>query len=85
MKRIIETDETSGFEALLGEKVTLFCLNYIYTGTLAGVNNDHVLLSSPKLVYETGSFDEKEWKNAQALPHEWRVQISAVESWGVLK
>ena len=30
--------ECEGLEKLLGKKVTLFCLNYIYTGTLVGVN-----------------------------------------------
>ena len=86
MKRIIEFEESSGLESLLGETVTLFCMNYIYTGRLSGVNESHVELSGAKIVYETGDFSECDWKDAQPLPHSpWRVQIAAIESWGILK
>ena len=84
MKRIIETPEV-GFEAMLGEKVTLFCGVYIYTGTLLGVNADHLELKDPKLVYETGELASGAWKDAQALPSPWRVMRQAVESWGAAK
>ena len=72
-------------EKLLGERVTLFCLNYIYTGVLSGVNESCVLLTGASVVYETGAFTEKNWKDAQALPGEWYVQIGAIESFGKLK
>ncbi len=85
VKRIIECEECCGFESLLGETVTLFCLNYIYTGKLTGVNDSHVVLSDAKVVYETGGLCEKEWEDAQSLPHDWMVQISAVEAWGIMK
>ena len=53
MKKLIEvTDE--GLEGLLGKRVTLLCMNYFYTGTLTGVNDKCVQLTSPKIVYETG-------------------------------
>ena len=85
MKRIIESDEVSGFDALLGESITLFCLNYIYTGKLVGVNDTHLELSGASIVYETGGLCDSEWKDAQPLPHNWCVQLSAIESWGLLK
>lgn len=87
MKKVVNVAEVSGegFEALLGERVTLFCLNYIYTGKLVGVNSTCVLLCEPAIVYETGAFTEKNWKDAQALPHDLYVQISAVEAYGILK
>jgi len=85
MKKIIESDDTDGFESLLGENVTFFCLNYIYTGKLVGVNSIYLLLEDAKIVYETGPLGDKTWKDAQPLPNAWRVQISAVESWGILK
>lgn len=85
MKKIIETDDTEGFESLLGERITLFCLNYIYTGRLVAVNDTYLLLEGAAVVYETGAFSEQEWKDAQALPNAWRVQKGAVESWGLLK
>ena len=65
--------------------MTLFCLNYIYTGDLAGVNDQCVLLTSPAIVYETGPFTTAEWKDAQALPHELYVMTAAIESFGQVK
>lgn len=85
MKRIIEDDGLSGFESVLGKKVCLFCGIYIYTGTLSGVNSDHLELSDAKLVYETGELTTGDWKDAQCLPVPWRVMICAIESWGPAK
>ena len=70
---------------MLGKTITLFCANYIYTGKLEGVNASCVKLSSAKIVYETGAFTEKEWKDAQPLPNDLYVQIGLVESFTVLK
>ena len=82
MKKLVTVTEVEGegFIALLGKPVMLFCLNYIYTGTLAGVNSTCVLLENPKIVYETGAFDKKEFTDAQPLPFSLYVQIGAVES-----
>lgn len=87
MKKLVKVKEVSGegLVGLMGEIVTLFCLNYIYTGKLVGVNDSYVKLERAKIVYETGSFTEKEWKDAQSLPHDWYIQLSAVESFGKLK
>jgi len=85
MKKIITEEQGEGLEKLLGERVTLFCCRYIYTGKLVGVNETCVLLSDCGLVYETGSFEEKEWKDYQKLPHDWYVQIQSIESFGILK
>ena len=85
MKKIITEVEGEGLVALLGERVTLFCMNYIYTGKLAGVNETCVLLEDASIVYETGAFTEAKWKDAQSLPNKWYVQTSAIESFGVLK
>ena len=85
MKKIIETTDAEGLDKLLGERITLFCLNYIYTGTLTGVNTDCVLLSLPSIVYETGAFTEKHWKDAQALPDDIYIMKSAIEAFGIVK
>lgn len=85
MKKIVQEVSGEGLDKLLGEKVTLFCINYIYTGILSGINEDCILLTDAKIVYETGSFDSKEWKDAQKLPHEWYVRINLIESFGKLK
>jgi hypothetical protein len=87
MRRIVEDTTTAeGLDALLGgERVTLFALNYIYTGKLVGVNDDWVKLTEASVVYETGVLTDPEWKDAQRLPHDWYVMRSAIESFGRLK
>ena len=85
MHKIIFQDSTEGLPKLLGERITLFCVNYIYTGLLTGVNETCVLLTDPAIVYETGAFTDPKWKDAQALPHEMYVMLAAIESFGRVK
>ena len=85
MKKLINVVEVEGegLDALLGEQVLLFAMNYIYAGTLSGVNESFVQLTGAKIVYETGDFADKGYKDAQALPGEfWYVQRGAIESFG---
>ena len=84
VRKIVEVSD-EGFEGLLGETITLFCMNYFYTGTLVGVNDTCVRLDDAKIVYETGEWSSKDWKDAQRLPGSIYVQLSAVEAFGVLK
>ena len=85
MKKIIETTDLEGLDALMGERITLFCVNYIYTGHLVGVNDSCVKLSNAAIVYETGPLNDLAWQDAQSLPHDWYVQRQAIESFGLLK
>lgn len=87
MKKLVKVEEVlgEGLVGLMGEKVTLFCLNYIYTGVLVGVNETFVKLEGASVVYETGEFSDKAWKDAQKLPNDWYVKLAAVESFGLLK
>jgi hypothetical protein len=82
MKKIVTVTEVDGegLIALMGKRVMLFCLNYIYTGVLAGVNNTCVLLEDPAIVYETGSFDKNTFTDAQKLPFPLYIQTNAIES-----
>ena len=34
MRTIVETTEAEGLDALLGKRVSLWCVNYIYTGSV---------------------------------------------------
>jgi hypothetical protein len=85
MKRIKieEVDsKTEGLDSLLGEKVMLFCANYIYAGVLSGVNDKFVKLDEACIVYETGAFTNATYKDAQSLgkdPH--FVQTAFIESY----
>ena len=85
MKKLIEETTESPLESLMGETVTLFCVNYFYTGKLTGVNDTCVLLEDPSIVYETGSWSDKDWADDQKLPNEIYVMLSAIESFGVMK
>ncbi len=82
MKKIVTVTEVDGegLVALMGKRVMLFCLNYIYTGTLTGVNATCVLLEDAAIVYDTGAFDKKSFGDAQKLPHALYVQTGAIES-----
>jgi hypothetical protein len=87
MKKIITVSEVEGegLVALLGKRVTFFCMNYIYTGDLVGVNDSCVLLENPSIVFETGSFETKTWKDAQKLPNSLYVTTNCIESFGEVK
>ncbi len=85
MKRIVEEVSGEGLDKLLGERITLFCDNYIYTGKLSGINDSCVLLTDAGIVYETGPLNDKSWKDMQLLPDPWYVQITAIESFGKMK
>ena len=85
MKRIIQEVEGEGLVSFLGERVTLFCLNYFYTGVLAGVNVTDVLLTDAAIIYETGPFTDPAWRDAQKLPHPIYVRTAAIEAYGKVK
>ena len=87
MKQLVTVTEVEneGLEGLMGKRVTLFCSNYIYTGKLVGVNAMFVKLEEAGIVYETGSFTEKDWKDFQAIKEPLYVMTSAIESFMILK
>ena len=83
MKVLITERQGEGLVGLLGQKVTLFCMNYFYHGVLEGVNDTCVKLTDAFVVYDTGSFDSAEFQDAQKIAPVWYVQTSAIESYGV--
>ena len=85
MKVMVKEVATEGLEALMGQRVTLFCGIYIYTGLLVGVNDTCVKLEDAGIVYETGELGTKTWKDMQPLPGSWYVKTAAIESFGILK
>lgn len=88
MKKLVKVEEVDGegLLALMGETVTLFCLNYIYAGKLVGVNDTFVKLENAHVVYETGEFSAHSFKDAQKVSKGvWYVRTDAVESFGLLK
>ena len=87
MRKIIEVDGSEeGFNAMLGERVTVWCLNYIYAGKLVGVNTNDVKLEDASIVYETGSFNTPGYKDAQRLPGKFfYIRTALIESYGLGK
>lgn len=87
MKKIVQVQEVSGegLEGLMGQRVTVWCLNYIYTGTLTGVNGDCILLEDAGIVYETGPLTDAKWGDMQKLPHACYVMKRCIESFMILK
>jgi hypothetical protein len=87
MKKMVDCVEVAneGLIKFLGERITLFCMNYFYTGKLIGVNDDCVLLSEPSIVYETGDWATKTWANAAKLPNDIYVMKASIEAFGIAK
>ena len=85
MKVLVETKEVEkeGFLSLLGKNVEIFCGVYIYAGKLVGVNDTCVKLANPHLVYETGGFLDKKYKDAQPMGRTFHyVAATLIESFG---
>ena len=84
-KVVEEIDEIQevecGYLNLLGKEVYVSCGNYAYTGVLTGVNSSIIEIKEPSIVYETGTWSNKNWKDAQRLPCEFTfVNIDHIES-----
>lgn len=85
MKKLVKVEEVEGegLIGLMGETVMLMCLNYIYAGKLVGVNDSFVQLENAHIVYETGPFTDKYYKDAQKLSHDiFYISSSSIESFG---
>ena len=88
MRQVVTVTEVEGegLESFLNQNVVLFCLNYIYTGKLVGINDTFVKLEDPSIVYETGPFSTPGYKDAQKLHvKSFYVQTAAIESFGASK
>lgn len=79
MKVLVKETAEEGLLALLGKKVTFYCVNYIYSGTLVGVNSDCIKLEDAILVYSTGSHDSKSFEDSGKFPNPVYIQKSAIE------
>lgn len=83
MKKVVQVTEVDGegLVGLLGKRVLIFCMNYIYTGELEGVNQSCILLKDASIVYDTGAHDAKSFADAQKIGS-WYVQSNSIESFG---
>ena len=70
--------ENEGFAAFLGKKITLWCVDYIRTGRLVGINDKFIKLDEAAIVYETGELGAKAFKDAQETGKEMYVMVQAI-------
>jgi hypothetical protein len=73
--------ENEGLISLLNEEVLIMCFNYFYAGKLVGVNDKYIKLQNCHIVYETGSWVDKNYKDAQKVSEEHYIQLGAIESY----
>ena len=57
------SEQEDGFVTALGKTVVIHCMNYIYSGKLIGVNGTCLKLEEAGVVFETGSYGSKEFKD----------------------
>lgn len=84
MKKIIEQVDSEGLEKLLGENVMVLCMNYFYHGKLTGVNENDILLTDARIVFDSGSWEENGFDESERLPNPLYVRVAAIESYLVL-
>lgn len=71
---------------LIGEKVVLLGVNYLYYGVLTEVYEDNVSLQGAKIVFETGNITDAKFKDeSEMYSSKWNIMLSAVESFGGYK
>ena len=83
--KVVEVDN-EGLVSLLGKPIEVWCMNYIYVGLLEGVNETCIKLSQAHVVYETGPFGTKTYKDVQKHSSDVvYVQIGAMESFAAAR
>lgn len=86
MKKLVSVEEVEneGLIGLLGERVTIYCASWIYSGKLVGVNDTFIKLEDAELVFDTGALNAAKFTTAEKFPKEWYIQVSSIESFGLL-
>lgn len=77
--------EIENLDDLIGETYCFQCARYIYHGKVKSVNSDYIELEKAGIVFETGSYDNKEPEDRQALPKNVYVLRQSIEAFYELK
>lgn len=83
MKRLVEEVSGDGLEKLLGERVQVWCINYIYCGKLVGVNEHDIVLEDAEVVYQAGELKNDGWDASERIAEELFVRTASIESYCV--
>ena len=76
-----------GFDDLLGQEIQVYTINYyVYTGVLIGVHATSIQLENPTMARaDETSFNARTAGKPMSLPAPtWYVQMSAIESFGLV-
>lgn len=76
----VQEVEGEGLVSFMGKRILIMCANYFYCGDLVGVNDTCVKLENAGIVYETGEWESKSWKDYQRIGNVY-VSMNAIESW----
>ena len=85
MKKVIQVQEVDGegLEGMLGQRVFVMCTSYFYSGLLVGVNSTFIKLDDCHIVYETGSWSDSKWMDAQKIGDAHYLMVAQIESFRV--
>ena len=80
MKSLVKVEEieNEGLISFLGNKITVWCIDYIRTGKLVGVNDQFIKLEQAAIIYETGELKAKSYKDLQETGKDMYVMIHAI-------
>jgi hypothetical protein len=85
MKKLVEEVSGEGLESFLGERIQVWCLNYIYEGKLIGVNENDIKLEDAGVVYQTGDLTVEGYEDRQKTVDPLYIRTAAIESYGPSK
>ena len=86
MSRKVNENKRQDLLNLIGEKVVLLGVNYLYYGVLTEVYEDNVSLQGARIVFETGNITDAKFKDeSEMYSSKWNIMLSAVESFGGYK
>lgn len=78
-------EEPGGWEAAHGKRILVHATNYNYSGILSGVNSICVELTDASVVFETGPYTDKKFKDAQKTPRPITLFTNSVECFWVIE
>ena len=78
---LLVKNKNNGLSALSNQRVLLMCSNYFYEGILIYISDTDAILIDAAIVYDTGPWTEKKWKDRQQLFGPAGVKIHAIESY----
>jgi len=74
-----------GVARYIGQPIILKCMNYFYYGTVVEVDAFCAVIEDCYAVFETGAFDDPNFKDAQRVGDRFNVALQSIEAFGPSK